>query len=314
MLRHLVILLDDTSIAYCHIDNPLQKRNIIPLNILKKAIDFAMRKNLMVQYVYPNYNLPEEYENIINSIDHLKIGHDIQVFNSIPESIMCENIVLRTNIKQFIQQVPQIANMLRSVTRLNICITDIETFNDLLFADYNNALEQLNNALLDIFETSDNSPNVNILTDILELKEMRNCDAGIGNITVAPNGKFYLCPAFYYDEVLGVNDKMHHKNPTSDFSVGDVLNGINIKNKYLLKLENAPLCRKCDAYHCHRCIYLNNKLTWENNTPSRQQCVMAHLERNASRNLQQRLITKGAIYNEIIKEIDYLDPFDKFKN
>lgn len=37
MLQYLVILLDDTSVSFCHYSNPIKERNLIPLDILKKA-------------------------------------------------------------------------------------------------------------------------------------------------------------------------------------------------------------------------------------------------------------------------------------
>lgn len=150
----------------------------------------------------------------------------------------------------------------------------------------------------------------NMLTDRLVLTEMHNCEAGIGNITVAPNGKFYLCPAFYYDEQMGISNRMNHSTKDASRSVGDLDNGLQIPNKQLLELDHAPLCRKCDAYHCHRCIWLNDRLTMDANTPSHQQCVLAHLERNAGRELQQMLAAQGLHTGNEIPEIDYLDPFD----
>ena len=36
-----------------------------------------MKENLMIQYVYPDYELPKEYETVIESIDHKKIGREI---------------------------------------------------------------------------------------------------------------------------------------------------------------------------------------------------------------------------------------------
>jgi len=98
MLQYLVILLDDTSVAYCHAENPLKERNLIPLDTLKKAILFGMKENLMIQYVYPDYELPEEYNEVIESIDHVKIGRDVAVYNDVPKSIATENAVLRLSI------------------------------------------------------------------------------------------------------------------------------------------------------------------------------------------------------------------------
>lgn len=309
MLQYLVILLDDTSVAYCHADNPLKERNLMPIDTLRKVILFGMKENLMIQYVYPEYELPEEYDEVIESIDHVKIGRDVSVYNEVPKAIISENVVLRLTIADFIAKQYDIAALLPQVKRLNISLIDIESFQDIQQEDYKKALATLNAVLLNQYKTG-KQPQLNILTDRLQLKEMHNCGAGDTNITIAPNGKFYLCPAFYYDEKTGISNRLNHHKPTSERSVGDVENGLQIPNPQLLKLDHAPLCRICDAYHCNRCIWLNQKLTWDNNTPSHQQCVIAHLERNAARELQKQLKEAGLDISEEIKEITYLDPFD----
>lgn len=126
--------------------------------------------------------------------------------------------------------------------------------------------------------------------------EMNNCNAGHNTITVAPDGKFYLCPAFYYAQ---------------EQSIGDITNGLNIKNSQLYKLDYAPLCRQCDAFQCKRCIYLNKRLTREVNIPSKEQCVMAHLERNASRLLLGEIRKHINYLKETeIPQVSYLDPLD----
>lgn len=309
MIQYLVILLDDKSVAYCHADNPLKERNLMPLDTLKKAILFGMKENLMIQYVYPEYELPEEYDEVIESIDHVKIGRDVSVYNEVPKAIISENVVLRLTIADFIAKQYDIAALLPQVKRLNISLIDVDSFQDIQQEDYKKALATLNAVLLNQYKTG-KQPQLNILTDRLQLKEMHNCGAGDTNITIAPNGKFYLCPAFYYDEKTGISNRLNHHKPTSERSVGDVENGLQIPNPQLLKLDHAPLCRICDAYHCNRCIWLNQKLTWDNNTPSHQQCVIAHLERNAARELQKQLKEAGLGISEQIKEITYLDPFD----
>ena len=307
--QYIVILLDDTSVSYCHADNPLTEKRLISLEVLREAILFSMKQNLMIQFVYPEYELPKEYNDLIETIDHIKIGRDVLVYDSVPTNVERKNVVLRLTIADFLAKQYDIALLLPKVTRLNISITDIENFNDELIEDYKAALEMLNSVLLNIYKDG-NQPEINILTDRLRLNEMHNCEAGVENITLAPNGKFYLCPAFYYDEQMGVSTRMNHKTKDASRSVGDLEVGINIPNKQLLELERAPLCRICDAYHCNRCIWLNQKLTWDNNTPSRQQCVMAHIERNASKDLSNKLKDAGFVLENEIKEINYLDPFD----
>ena len=309
MLQYLVILLDDTSVAYCHADNPLTERNLMPLDTLRRAILFGMKENLMIQYVYPEYELPEEYNEVIESIDHVKIGRDVAVYNDVPKSIAAENIVLRLSVADFIAKQYDIAAVLPQVTRLNICLTDVPNFKDEQIEEYKKALSSLNAVLLNLYKKG-KQPQLNILTDRLQLDKMHNCDAGVNNITIAPNGKFYLCPAFFYDERMGINNRLNHHKPQHDYSVGDIDAGLQIPNQQLLRLDHAPLCRICDAYHCKRCVWLNQRLTWDANTPSHQQCVLAHLERNASRDLQKQMQTIGFIINNEIKQITYLDPFE----
>ncbi len=313
-LQYLVILLDDTSVAYCHADNPLTERRLMPLDTLRQAIRFGMKQNLMIQYVYPDYDLPEEYNAVIESIDNMKIGRDIPVYNGVPAHITDKTAVVRLTIQEFIDKQYDIAALLPQVERLNICLTDIDTFTDAQAEDYKKALSTLSKVASNLYtkaaQSGEQPLSINTLTGRLSLTEMHNCDAGIGNITVAPNGKFYLCPAFYYDEQMGVSNRMNHKTQDATRSVGDLENGLSIPNKQLLQLDHAPLCRICDAYHCHRCIWLNERLTWDANTPSHQQCVLAHIERNATRTLQQTLQEAGFHFSTEIPQIAYLDPFD----
>ena len=308
-LQYLVVLLDNTSMAYCHAENPLKERRLMPLDTLRKAILFGMKQNLMIQFVYPDYELPTEYNELIETIDHVKIGREVEIFNSVPQRIEGDNVVLRLSVAEFIERQYDIATLLPQAKRLNICLTDIENFKDEQIEDYKRALATLNAVLLNLYKSA-KQPQFNLITDRLQLTEMHNCKAGVGNITIAPNGKFYLCPAFYYDEQMGISNRMNHKTKDASRSVGDLEQGIDIPNKQLLQLDHAPLCRICDAYHCNRCIWLNQKLTWDNNTPSHQQCVISHLERNASRDLQMKMQEVGYKFENEIKEINYLDPFD----
>ena len=325
MLQYLVILLDDTSVAYCHADNPFAARNPMPLDTLKKAILFGMKHNLMIQYVFPDYELPEAYLEIIESIDNAKIypigrkpltgivaggEADVEVADAVPEKVKAKNLVLRLSFSEMLEKSEKIAKLFSPALRVNLCITDAEQFSDGQIEAYKRVLGDWNAALLELARQGQ-MPQFNLLTDRIMLEGMHNCEAGVSNITVAPNGKFYLCPAFYYDEQRQVFNQMNHHQPSSDNSVGDLEKGLDVPNQQLLCLDHAPLCRNCDAYQCRRCVWLNRKLTWDLNTPSRQQCVMAHLERNASRELLNGIREQGGEEPQVeIMEINYLDPFD----
>lgn len=315
MIEYLIILLDNTSTSFCHYENTHGTHNLIPLEMLKAGILFAMKENLMIQFVYPDYELPAEYKAAIDSIDHSKIVSsfcedkaakeeaDVVVCHDWPELADRKHngnccYVLRTTKADLFGRFATIKEVLSSVPRLNVVITDVETFSDEDFDKYKQILRSLSENIEKLY-VSGKTPQLNILTDRMMLKEMNNCGAGNTNITLAPNGKFYVCPAFYYD--------------SEDDSVGDLGSGLDVPNKQLYKLDYAPICRHCDAYQCKRCVWLNRKTTLEVNTPSHEQCVTAHLERNASRELLNNIRKHGVFLpeQEEIKEIDYLDPFDK---
>lgn len=307
MLTHLIIMLDDTSVSYCHY-NGANERRLISLDNLKAGIVWAMKENVNVQFVYPDYELPTEYNKLIDTIDHIKIKPAEQSDNAEvvvltdwkgkqPELANGVTYIVRTSRSELEEYSDSISDLLKSGTRVVVVQTDIEAFTDADIPSYKALLEKLADGLCEDYQAG-KSAQLSLLTDRIMLREMNNCNAGVNNVTLAPNGRFYLCPAFYYD------------SPNDD--IGDLKRGLAIKNQHLLDLNHAPICRNCDAYHCKRCIWLNGQFTLDYNTPSHQQCVISHLERNASRLLQNKLEEKGIRLNPSyeIMEIDYLDPFN----
>ena len=315
MLKYLIIQLDDTSTSYCHYENLRKEHRLISLENLKSGILFAMKENLTIQFVYPKFELSEEYKDAIRSIDHSKIvptgskeKGDVIVFEGWEELDGCSLLpeiayVLRVGKEELFGNYKQIIDLLSRVSRLNVVITDVETFEDKDFDRYKEVLATLAEEVESLY-VKGLSPQLNLLTDRMMLDGMNNCNAGWESITLAPDGKFYVCPAFYLvDEDYGLGK--------SKFSIGDLENGLDVKNSQLYKLSHAPLCRNCDAYQCKRCVWLNRKMTYEVNTPSHEQCVVSHLERNASRELLLAIRKHGTFLPKMeIEEIPYLDPFD----
>ncbi len=315
MLQYLIIHLDDSSVSYCHYESK-KERNLISLDDLKAGILYAMKENLMIQMVYPDYQLPEEYEAAIETIDHVKIkpitqstDANVVVFDSWNnlESLKAEKevaYVLRTDKVLFFENYAKLLPVLDEVSRLNVVIKDVESFTDDDFTKYKTILSEIVSKVKNCYEKS-HAVQLNLLTDRMMLDKMNNCNAGWESVTLAPDGRFYVCPAFYLAdkyEDFGLGK--------AKYSIGDLKNGLDIKNPQLYRLDHAPLCRKCDAYQCRRCVWLNRKTTYEINTPSHEQCVVAHIERNASRDLLASIRTLGTFLpDKEIKEIDYLDPF-----
>jgi CXXX repeat peptide maturase len=278
------------------------------IDVLRDAIFWAMRENLMIQFVYPDFELPQEMLDAIDTIDHTDIKHlqdaDIIVCNGISDlhglAHSGRNVVLRITEDELIQNLEYVSQVLKVQSYLSITLTDIDRMRQSDFDRYYDALERLSIDVCQQYVNGQN-PRINILTERMLINSMNNCNAGHETITIGPNGLFYICPAFFYE------------NPSD--SVGDMQSGLAIQNQQLFCLDHAPICRKCDAYHCRRCVWLNRKMTLEVNTPSHEQCVVSHIERNASRNLLSSVRKYGEFLPSTqIEEIDYLDPFDKYFN
>lgn len=310
MLKYLIIQLCDSAPSFCHYLDSGKEPRLISLEDLRKGILFAMKENLNIQFIYPDYELPEEYINAIDEIDHVDIlsirNEDSELLENADVIIVDSwedvdslkagrNYVVRSNREDFFRNYKKLVEALPRVERINLVFTDIPSFKDEDFERYKEILAEISSTVANLYIES-MTPNTNILTDRLVLKGMNNCNAGDEAVTLAPDGKFYICPAFY----LGGG------TPEGDLKVG-----LNIRNPQLFKLSHAPICRKCDAYQCKRCVWLNELQTLEVNTPGREQCVVSHLERNQSRRLLAEVRKHGLFMPEIeIKEIDYLDPFE----
>jgi CXXX repeat peptide maturase len=302
-----MVLLSDKSVSYCQYNAVTDSNAIISVETLRKGVLYAMKNNLSVNFVYPQETLPKEIEQIIESFNNKRIkpfpcvkNTDIVVTNGISEfeessNKFRANTICRLAKKEMFDNQILLCECFNRIDRTNLVVTDIENFTDDDFDTYKKMLAFVSENV-DIEKHK-----INILSDRLQIAEMNNCDAGVNNITLAPDGNFYICPGFYYSE--------ERQN------IGNVDSGLNIKNQQLYKIEYAPICRHCDAYHCKRCIWLNKKTTLEVNTPSHEQCVVSHLERNATRNWLLRHSDKQKEYENLnIKELSYLDPFDDHKN
>lgn len=310
-------MLDDTAVSYCHYQSQKAERRLISLADLKAGILFAMKQNLMLQVVYPACEIPAAHREAIETIDHCKVAPgggsekraDVVVFDGwraaegrVEAEVGKEKVaVLRLAKAEFFACYPKVGSLLGCVGRLNVVVTDVEAFGEQDFGAYGEALSALSAAVKKLY-VQGLRPQLNILTDRLMLEATNSCNAGYESVALAPNGKFYACPAFY------IEDERE--------AIGDLSTGLSVKNRQLYGIQHAPLCRRCDAYQCKRCVWLNRKTTGEVNTPSREQCVAAHIERNASGKLLRDLQSAGGEHGfvEAIGDVSYLDPFDALKD
>lgn len=303
VFKYLQFIVTDDATPHCTYRNDRKTSNIMSPEIFEKGMEFAERNSLTPMFIGNverimgnNY---DRYLSIVDSKSSQRGENSIFVYDNhtiIPEDSTgnCILLINKANIPEIYQAV---VGLHKDNARINLILEEIEHWGKEDIAAYEEQLERLVVYTADVIRQK-KPIEINVLTDILYMKTMCNCESGNGTYALAPNGRFYLCPAFYF------NDPEDH--------IGTLENGIEIKNKQLLEIKNAPLCFQCDANHCRRCKFMNKKLTGEINTPSKIQCTISHIERNKSRELQILLEADGLnAFPNILPEIDYLDPLEK---
>lgn len=277
------VLLSTNSTPFCITDNPKQEESLIPLHILEKFINDAKRKGLKVNFVMPKRRLPQNYYTLMQTIPHKiiapiesKTDADAIIVNKWSD-ILSEKrhslfYILRTTLMEFCRNTIKFGKMLENSARLNFVFTDEAFFSTKNEQPYSQALDILVQQVLRNWEKG-HFVKVNLITDRLEMVEMDNCNAGWKSVTLAANGKYYICPDYYFEDETN--------------SCGDINRGLNIKNPLLYKLNHAPICRDCGAYHCQRCVFLNKKKTLEVNIPSYEQCTKSEIELVATKKIYE---------------------------
>ena len=227
------------------------------------------------------YQKTEKQQNVLFVIDDS---------TDVPDKCLQNPVILNIEASSIENLAERIKQILPYTSRININILNLDNSFDL--QSYEEQLKVISDILLSFLEKGEHKE-VRQLTDRIFAKKMNNCFAGEKNITLAPDGKFYFCPAFYFGQNIDVDLE---------------------KAKKLTLLSKAPICDHCDAYQCNRCIYKNYAGTGELNTPTKIQCLTAHLERKVSAELLKKLQEKNLVgYRDF--RIPYLyfdDPIDQF--
>lgn len=311
---HLLVLLESGAVPFCAYDNPRfgSAPQWMPLNLLKAVIREANEKKLALSFLLGATRPPAAIESLI--AEHAKIV-PLALANDYPSDVVVidsdepasfaalpanpnRNLILRLSRRNICSGAALFDSLIGKFRRLSIHLQGIEDFTPEDLAAYERALQLIGESLAGLYR-QDRRIEVNLLSDRMMLTGMRNCDAGEKHLTLAPNGRAYVCPAFYYDD--------------EDSHIGslDARKGLEIKHVAGAQFRNAPLCTRCDAYHCKRCVWLNKKTTLELNVPSEQQCAVAHLEREVSRRLLREL--RGVeLFRRMtpIPELTYRDPLE----
>ena len=301
--RTLFFILADDSVRVCGYENRPDGGSRMSPEVFRKGLEFAAHNfyhSVLLQptagelyelpdgfagwHAVPAARTPEQHADLVvydNSVSHLR------------ETPVALLVVDRQNLgrlEEFARQVIPWSE--RTVLVLN----GIGEFTADEFQLYESQLAAISH-LVEEWIAGGRKREFSVLTDRLWLDQMDNCQAGVKTFAVAPNGLLYICPAFYYAD--------------PDSAVGSLETGVDPKKVELCKLTRAPLCAKCDALHCKRCVFDNRRRTGELNTPAQSQCAAAHVELRQTAPLRDRLEALGLDNLCAPITVTSLDPLDR---
>jgi len=297
--RHLYIMAASDAVAHCSYRN--DDGDCVPISeeILQQALRFAeenfYRPVLLHSRKGPRTVVPDGFDPWhIVSADDSNIGFDdIAVHeNQAVPGVKSDTAILLIDAPTLSSLADIATDILASVRRLNIIVRDVGEMSQDGLETYERQLQLLAERLVELRRGGTRSE-VNLLTDRLDLEGPDDCGAGVHSLTLAPDGKLYICPAFY---LTG-----------GDMAVGDVRNGIDATRLQMCHRDRAPLCSTCEAYHCRRCPAEAHRQTLQLNVPSKAFCVAAHIELRVAARLRDRLLGPDAGPGFAVEALDPLE-------
>ena len=297
----------NTSICNYSCENGVDKN--IDSDVLNKARTFCEAHNYIPVYVgfseRVGYGYYQSHYSDLRYKDEFTI--DIIYANDMVdihrETNISSNVIFKTNVSDISMLSEHICQLLEHpIKNISINIQDYNKWTKETLVIYKKELEKIAQLIINCW-SQNRFVHIDRLTHSLLLKQSGQCMAGRNTYTMFPNGKIYLCPAFYY---LKDNE---------DFCVGNIDSGI--ENKYKKNLENAKfgVCNTCKALHCQRCIFNNKISTGELSVSAEIQCVISHLELKTTDSIIDRVRELNIDVPKNIKlipnNLNYFDPLSE---
>jgi len=309
--KKLVFLLSDDYVTYCSNKNSSSSITKMDNDTIKKGLDFAHQNNLRPVFVHsssansfedvPYYKyfnilhiIPAQYYNAIQGKELILVFDKDNITLEVP---LQEYVILNVEQSEIGKLAEYVTTLFNKTNRINLNILGFNK--DFNYSLYKEELIRIGHYIVQKIENAEGVKEINVLTDILLVNEHDHCGAGDKSITLAPNEKFYICPAFYMENTQN--------------TVGDLDKGKNIPNEQLYSFKFAPLCNACDTYQCENCVYKNKKYTNEVNVSPSFQCKKSHTERAISLQLQTAL-EKEVSLTHYMENVEYSDPYDNLEN
>ena len=309
----LYILLSDNYVTYCQSNKKISTGKMISKNNLINSLVYSRNTfavpilvHSSTEYDFDTFDLFTDNEFLEYGLKHIvpykfwddipsKIHHDctfvIGEENFPLDKHVIKKCIFNIDSKSINKLSEYIIQLFTISKNIKLNIQNIDKNFDL--TAYKDQLIIIKDFLI-LHERED--VHFDVLTDILQKEEINGCYAGERSFTISPEGRIYVCAAYYSENSL-------------TNSIGTIKEGItSLKDDRLYTLDYSPLCKICDSYQCARCHYLFKEGTNEINVPPSYLCKKEHIEREVSR----QLVEGGYNSKKEIIEHDYLDPMEEF--
>lgn len=306
--KELLFVLDDQYASFCSYSNGKNSDQRMSIALIEEGLRFA-EENFMKPVFLHSEQISDDY---LTDYEEIEVLHripikayredlpfyDYQIIVDDTSIDLLERIPFQSNMIVNIsyENISRLSDMMealwRKTDRINLNLSNLSKISNL--SEYQKQLEKCADKINEIEEHTGVLKELNVLTDVMFIKEHEGCSAGEDSVTLAPDGHFYVCPAFYSNHLP---------------SIGDLKTGIKIPNEELYRRDHMPLCEKCTSYQCENCKFINKQCTNEVNVSPAFQCRKAQIEEKTAIRLQKLLDGKYDFTN-IISEKEFEDPID----
>ncbi len=295
-LKHLYFITADNITPHCSYESRPESDVVMSEEILKKGLAYCTDNQLVPVFLGECDHGLNQADNMyfqINGADRdgatgTITVHDNQVYDGFEGGDATILLVSRNTLSNMADMAKA---LLVKSPRLNVFLQDLLSWQETDYALYKEQLETLSDYLIEQYEAG-YEPALNLLTDAFDKTNEIDCSAGATTAALAPDGKFYICPAFYFN---GMD------------SIGDLEHGIDLSQSKFCRRDASPLCTSCDVKICNRCMYLHKAGTRELAISPRIQCRISHLNHAVSQKLKKTLLEKQLIQPD--DKPTYDDPF-----
>lgn len=312
LIKKLWIIVSSDATPVCCEQNhrPPQTLQTMPIELFKAIVADAAANDWACRVVTNRRALPHEYLEICRSnnadliVPHCYEGEhdgiaatvvvDQSLGGQLGEYLSPRQVIIRVRRPSLADLAKQLKDVAARVCNVSLCHPDLPCYMDDDFDSYREQLEQCARWVAR-GEDGGASFRLETLASPIWGNERGECNAGIEQLAIGPDGQAYLCPAF-----VGIGEPL-----------GAFQEELAIPDQHLLSREYSSICASCAVDYCRRCIYQNKMSTREFAVAASRVCKLAHIEQKARTLFAEELKTQGIWREEWRQPVApaIMDPF-----